>query len=320
MSDETKTPDDPYDVDPSPAPPAEPTQPYRRRRSDGTFAPQHPDYLVSQATDFGFSQSEIDSFSSEALGIAIAKQHRAQQKLRDDLARERSISEATARQAPLPPASVSPRGEAARETEFDELGLDPAKGWDEDLLNVLRKQHQELKSLKAQQTQYQERDNAREARTAAEMVDEAFSSLPEKYQALFGKGAGIDFKDKVELRRRLAVLRDIGIVTQQGLVGLDRLPTKAKLIALIGDATSALYPQEQAHTPSVYDEPATPQKGRPTAEEWQRGAVARPTQRSGAGEPAGEEKAKKNLAKKMREQGYDDGGAVDTSILDGLPG
>ena len=71
--------------------------------------------------------------------------------------------------------------------------------------------------------------------------------------------------------------------------------------------------------------PASPPKSQPTngptPEQWQRGALAQPTQRGNAPEPKGVEKAVHSVANLMRERGIEVEGMqdVDTHELDGFP-
>ena len=277
------------DTDPAP-PPAQD----RPRNPDGTFAkiPKHEAFLVQQAEEYGYSSEDIDEMSPAALRRVITQHRNHQRLLTEQFTKQYSLDQNKVRQpveAPKPP-----------EEDTIDLGLDENQ-YDPQLIQAMKKlagaRNAEIKELRQKLDERDQRDQQREGLRLESIIDNAFSSLGDKFEKVFGRGAGRDVSqnDQAGYRRRLAVLRDAQINAQN--------MTPAQIKAKIRDSVELMFPG----TAEAYAE-VTQQGGpngpasapRITPEQWANGAVAKPTQRRGE-EPKGDAKAIKNLTARMKE-------------------
>jgi len=263
----------------------------RPRNPDGTFAkvPKHEAYLVQQAEEFGYGPEDIEELSPQALRRVIT-QHRNHQRL---------IADQFSKQHAIDQNKVHVPVEAPKTEDDDiDLGLDEAQ-YDPQLVAAMKKlarsQSQEVKSLKAQLAERDQRDQQREGLRLESIIDGAFSSMGDKFEKIFGKGAGRDVsqKDQAGYRRRLAVLRDAQINVQN--------MTPAQIKAKIRESVELMYPDTQeAYGEVVKQGASNDAPSRITPEQWANGTVAKPTQRKGE-EPKGDAKAIRNLTARMKE-------------------
>lgn len=293
----------------SPAPEPDARGPERLRNADGTFAaaqPQerkHSQYMIGMATELGIDPTEIATMTPDTLEVAVyhlSKQQRVRQR---EASVEQTMHQATDRSLGAQAGGGSPAGQTSSpsaqpeaavppEDPFD-LGIDE-QAYDPALIGAIKKMgaaHQkEIKQLKQQIGQLQHMEAIRANETFAQKMDRLFAGD----EGTFGKGEGRTLKDDgPELARRRAVL---GVMQSIKAGTIEQKYEKAYEL-LYGTRVEA---------PAANDALAQRQ------EEWRRGNVARPTQRSGAAEPPGVEKAKRNVAAKLAEAN----GAVDSGEAD----
>lgn len=269
--------------------------------------PKHAQGVVNLARELGLEDDEISSTPSGQLERTVYALFRQREKLRSELNVERLRQDATV-QTPDPKSLE----------EEDDLGLNPEV--EPTILNAFKRLQKENKELKAKLGRVDDLDkqfSQHKFKTASDLLDAAFAKLPAKYRKLFGDGAASDLgpNQQRELKRRLAVLQEAGIT-------FDNI-NRGTIIKKIKDAADSLYalPEEQPVEPTEPPDPysraiAQPKKGqRITPEQWDEAATAVPSQRRGAGEPNGEQKAVANLARKMREQESMSDAEIDDGLL-----
>ncbi len=232
-----------------------------------------PAYLVRMAKHAGFTDEEIQGIPPEALGLAVAAVH---ERRREDVV-ERTHHEAAdkARQGaaspPVPPQADEPF----------EL---PAEEYDDKLLNVLKRQDKELKTLRQEIAQLRNVEVSRQNETLTQKIDRLFDES--KADDRFGKGPGKKLaKDSPEMKRRLAVLREMETL---GPGDIEENFEKA-VTTLYGAAPKP--------------KPAPEKELEARKEEWNRSGVARPTHRVGAPEQNGRGKAISAVEAKLKEMG-----------------
>ncbi len=259
------------------------------RNADGTF--KKSDYLVNQALDLGYSQTEIDSLSSEALGASIRSTVRERLAYRQQQGAARDLDNATIRQPATP------------EPEEDLEAFDPIIV---KRLRAAEAAEKRVANLEARLAKQEDRELQRQAGQVESALDDAFAALGERYEKLLGKGpaAALD-KTSAELRRRIAILKDAGIDFQA-------LPTTPQLKAKLKASAEAFYPAPVE--PNAYE---TNGKSRVSPAEWAEAGLARPTQRAGAPEPKGDALATQNMEKKLKERGQLSNDAeIEDTLLD----
>lgn len=313
---------DPAEVAEEPLASASATQ---TRNPDGTFgskvepapvAPKqgHPEYLLARALDLGLDADEVAEYTTPQLDKMLWRLTKDRIAAREAAATSRTLQEpssSTARPAESPVAT-SP----APAVESFDLGF-PVEGYEPEMIAALKKHFGGMKSeiaeLRGRLEVAERRDFSRSQQSAASMIDDAFSQIPqlEKY---VGKGSIDDLaKDAPERKRRTLLLQAAGITSADQV-------KKGTILSTLKKAAELLYPDAAPPPPAV----TTPPNGtqRITEDQWARASVARPTHRSGAPEPKGEERAIRNLTKKMQEAGISDtpGSADEIEIMEGLPG
>lgn len=292
-----KKPETPTEVPPSDAAAVAdsvPSSQDRPRNPDGTFAkiPKHEAFLVQQAEEYGYSPEDIDEMSPAALRRVITQHRNHQRLLTEQFTKQYSLDQNKVRQpveAPKPP-----------EEDAIDLGLDEAQ-YDPQLIQAMKKlagaRNAEIKELRQKLDERDQRDQQREGLRLESIIDNAFSSMGDKFEKVFGRGAGRDVSqnDQAGYRRRLAVLRDAQINAQN--------MTPAQIKAKIRDSIELMFPgTAEAYAEVTQDKKVTNGTLSPriTPEQWSEGSVARPTQRRGE-EPKGDAKAIKNLTARMKE-------------------
>jgi hypothetical protein len=324
-------------LDPNPRPqkPGE-----RPRNPDGTFAPttepsaqqvpastepapvtippapvsKHPAYLVQQAQEYGFDESEINDTPTHVLGKMVHNMMRQQMQARSDAAREALQVHGQVRNpAPEPPPP---------EEEFDiDFGTDPESGrkltaqdFHPGLIAAFKhqaKQNREAQQkLQAELAKRDQRDEQRELNRAASIYDAAFAGLGPEYENIFGKGPGREMgaDQQGAYKRRIAVLTEAQADPRQHTVAQVKAKIKAAADLLFPPVKAAPY----AEVAKGKNGTAPPQ--RITPEQWEEGALARPTARTAEEEPPGEAKAVKNLKAKLDSQVIPDSEELDGFI------
>lgn len=281
-----------------PEPTPEPSD--RPRNADGTFAPVakssvHPAWLTEQARDYGFSDQDMAEMDSNALGRACHVQKKRLDLIQREFATQRSLE------------SQPRQPEPATQPEDD---LPDLSHVDETIASVLKRLVKENKELKGEVGGVKQGQQRLAQRTIADTLDSAFASLDEKYAKVLGKGPASDL-DEAELQMRNFVIKKAGL-------DFNNLPSVPKIRSKLEAEASKLLGAETTTSAGPYAASQKNGKEPPTEEEWERGAVARPTQRGGAAEPPGEQKAIANLTRKLRENGQT-GPRAAKEIMDGLP-
>lgn len=247
----------------------------------------------------GYEQEDIDATPTGTLNRLVNTQLRAELAHRQEVARFQSLD----RPAPAPaPKAEEPPAD-------DELG--DMSEWDPRLAGILQNLHRTNKDLQSKLDAAEKREQARVAKSLEEQIDLAFESLGPEYERYFGQGPIADLPENApERKRRLAAF-------QTAAVDLKSV-TPARLKKQLKEAADTLYPAAPAPAADPKKDPGAygaPTNGkRITPEQWDRAATAPPTQRRGAAEPAGEEKARADLERKVQEAR----GEEDVEITNGL--
>jgi len=277
--------------------PREPTQqePAQQRR--------HAPSIVHDALEFGIPEEEIETTDPGELQRTVLHMRRQAQKLSQENNRirlmqsggenaERPLFSAEPG-VPVPQqpsaAQMAPAAPAAEADPFDTL---IEAGYDKDLLapiKALRAEVLELRQLKQQVQSLTQREVIRHNLTLADQIDRAFASLPAEFESVLGKQPRHEIEPgSAEGRRRIAVLNEVQSMAKQPGTLEQKISRAAKL--LYG-----------TNTPAAPAAPESARNGLPANEEWDRAALARPTQRRGANEPKGRELAERSVAAALRE-------------------
>ena len=202
---------------------------------------------------------------------------------------------------PQPAKAVVPESDDA---DFEYL--EKEVGMDKRAIAIMRKMKEGLAKLEtrpdpeqvfqraiAQQSQQQQTDRA---------LDAAFNSLGPKFEKLVGKGTLSEVDDNAKQKR-------VFIYTAAGVKGGDSAAVIAKKITEAANrAYGGILPEVAPPAPAA--------NGRITQEQWDAGAVAKPT--AAKAKPSkGEEAAAKHIQAMMREMGVTNKGVEDE--LDGVP-
>jgi len=267
----------------------------RPRDASGRFLPQdgpkHSSRTLRMAQDLGLSDQEIAETPPDMLDDVVYHMNRQAMKL----AREHSTQALLQSPGDRTLAQQPPKSAGQAPPEPDEEGFGALEEQlDPNLMGVIKRQAKEMKELKAMIGQLAQHEQVRQTESMAQQIDRAFEGLGEAYQGILGKGRGIELQaDSPHYARRLAVLAEVQRANTPGT--MEQQITKA-VKTLYGDRGP-----KQAAQPAGR-QPAARRNGY-SAEEWERGGLARPTQRAGAAEPPGDQKAMRTAAAFMREQG-----------------
>lgn len=269
-------------------PPQEPASD-RPRNADGTFkaSPKHASFLVEVAKDHGFADDEIEAMTPAALGrLAHVLQRQELEHTRQALA-ESAIHETRGARPVVPDPEPKPE---------EELGLDEAQ-YDPGLVGVLKKLHAENKALRGRLTEGEEREQRRAQSERSRAIDAAFAKLGPDFQEHFGEGDIFDLPmESAERAKREAVV-SLALQQKDG-----SLPAR---IAKVAKQLFGAKAKPTADPSAEYEAVAKPGKnGKPriTPEQWREAGTAVPTQRKELDLPAGDDKATRNLERRMREQ------------------
>lgn len=297
--------DDPFNIEPpAPVQEAAPKED-RPRNPDGTFAkqepdaPTHPSYLIEAAKEAGFDDNEIASIPTDQLHAQV---HRAQRAARLAQQQEReAFARIHGQERPQQPREQAPPPEPDDNLVIDEL---EKEGYDPRLMKTMRKliaRNKELETIKSEIGNVAHRERERSVTTNTEKIEAAFESLGPDFHVYFGDGAASEMANgSPELRRRRMMLADAGINFDKDSVQAIKKKIKAAAEIAYGPVLNKKKPVEEVPDPYAGVVKSSKTNGqRFTNEEWDAAAVARPTHRDNAELPLGDERAIRNLAKKM---------------------
>lgn len=265
---------------------------------------KHSQRLLREANEFGIDQDVIDNTPSDQLDEMVYRLNRqAKQFAREQQKAERDHSVRERIENP-PPAPVD-------ESSKDPLDAEDFEGYGEPVKAMrdrIRKLEKLLEEQNGKLSGVETKVKNREAVTGAEMLDEAFSALGEKYTKILGTDAseGLDPQGK-EMARRRRLLRNAGI-DPADLSGY----TRKQITKMIRDEADLLYGdvlQEPKSSAGAYTEPEPerdPLEDKKQA--WLEAGLARPTQRIDVTEPPSRSKAIRAVKKFREEQTQADSG------------
>lgn len=300
MPDQPETPpvaESPYDLDETPnssqpvaaAPVAQPALP-PRDPDTGRFT--KPSWLLDQARELGFTDEDIRDYTADQLGAACTRMRQRLDRERSEWSRLSAIREQTnPTRPPVPEADAPP----PLDLGIDETGRPRTEAdFDPGFLNLLKSQRAELHEVKKQLKQSAERDQQRGQTESREHIESVFAGLPDHLQGFFGKGDLNDISP-IEQQRRKQILQTIGLIDTTKA----REFTRRQLGKAIEDAASTFgLGAKPAAEKTGYEAEETPPEPKPSkaVEKWNRGGVAKPTNRQVDDLPNGKEKAARNLA------------------------
>lgn len=277
------------------------------RAAEAPKKPDHLPYIVAEALEQGLTQGEIDSLPPETLTGIV---HR-NLKMARDMARQQANA-ATIQTRPQEPAP-EPVERDVFEVEVEEEGEKKKytkKDVHPSILSAVGALEAELKSLKQQLAGV----NAREAESNTQLLDRVFSETSD----IFGDGSIREItKDSPEYVRRFKIVE---MVQQDRSHRSLEQKTRKAIETIYGKQKPA-----EARTQVAPAAPAVPaakkpaNNGRITEEEWNAASLKRPTQRTGAAEPAGRSKAISAVAAKIDEIGTAEPDSPGITSIDDFP-
>ena len=275
-------PDDQYDLEPAPSAPGSSAavvteqQPQRPRNPDGTFAPlpKHPDRLVRMARDLGFSDEEIQTTPTADLRASVSEAAIERLYTQQGRTVATAVEQSQAQPAAVP-AAPEPEGLGISEDDYDE-----------GLVGVLKRLYAKIETLEKAHAEMAGHVQASVNQTVTQQIDAEFAKHPD----FFGKGNLGDLDPEgPDMARRNAVVA-------MAKTFKDGTPPQR-----VAKAVSILYPNLASAPAKAPEKPAE----KPEVKRWLEGGLAAPTQRTGAGEPAGVEKAKQSIRQFYRENGVE---------------
>lgn len=262
-------------------------------------APKHSARMLTLARELGIEQSEIDAASPADLRDAIQEVTLIRQN----------------RPAPTPPpVAPTPPPAPVQKTGFE--AIDPESIAPE-IYEALKLQHEQLAELKKDREEMRkayetlaELETRRQAESRAEQADAFFIANKDVYG------------DKRHHELDRASPEYIKRATVMQLAKTLKVDPKAAHALLYGAATPAPAASAAPPEPPKPVPPKDPETGkfvpRITPEQWNAGGTAIPTQRGGAAEPKGDERARKAVDAKLREMA-EAGGNNHTDIAKEFP-
>lgn len=294
-------PDDPYDLgetgfDDLPEPdvaaaPEPPAELPPRDPATGQFVPrqeryQHTGTLRRLAEQAGFEAHEIQATAPDQLWDRV---HTAMRAREVELSRSRRVETISNARVPEPPPAPPP----AAEDDFDL----PENDFDPRLVKLARgvKQlREENRRLREEMGGLGQREQAREGVALIRRLDRWFSKNPEQY----GQGSGAALAGRPDSPEAAAFLRKRNRVIAAALA--DRSPAE------IEEKLDAIHADFHPATPYPQAAPAPGPAPRVTPQQWDAAGLVRPTQRAGAAEPKGDQRAMKAVAQFQRDNGVAD--------------
>lgn len=282
--------------------------------------PKHPAWLTRRAKALDIPAEEVEAADTEELKDMVLL-------LADSRDSTRNPSQPTPDQtsrffdkAPnAPPGSgnTPPAPPKNAPVDLDDLQSKfESEGYDPGLAGVIKAlvaEVKELRQVRETVTTLSGREAAREEqalRTTRQQVDDGFKKLGAGYHGLFGDGNYDKIKDDPRfLRMRRVVIDDLNTNPGEGSI-TEQVVARAR--ELFGD--------RGGHTPPAKQGPVKdPETGKfvspdhPLAAAWSAAGLGVPTDRMGAEEPPGVNKARKSVRSKLEE--YDHAGSAN-----GTPG
>lgn len=248
-------------------------------------AKAHPALLVRQAKDLGISEEEIAEADTSDLRYLV-REINAEKRQNDLILSLHGIR---------PPAAPAEAAPAALDLGINEEVVEPS------IAAALKKLAADNRDLRQQVERLSQHQQRQEQETGAQKMDRLFDKYGDK--VLFGDGPGSEMsEDSAELQRRVAVIN-----IARGLQGNFEQNFR-KVVSTLFSGTKPEKPPEKPGKPAKNGTAVSP-------EEWQEAALAVPTQRIGAQEPYGVERAKAAVRALTKERAPSGG---DTS-LDEIP-
>lgn len=171
----------------------------------------------------------------------------------------------------------------------------------------------ELADLKKKVAAYEQIEQTRATERLTREIDAGFADVAD-LEKFIGKGSRADLTESdAAYHLRLAVVQSLVTNPIKGASPRKAIAQRAR--EMFGGSGRAAEPPEPAapspRSQAAQERPREP-NGRFTREQWNEGALARPTQRSGAAEPNGVEKAVRGVEQLFREAG----GAENVELTD----
>ena len=292
----------------APSPPEPVPVDERPRNPDGTFAksaPVHAPEVIRAARTFGFSDEEIAETPANSLYRQVIRLHQEREQAYRALATEQDLTrrdasvQSGAASTPLPAVTEVP------DEDYIEQFANET-GFDKRFAGLVKKLLAENKKLSETVGALSKREQIRDQVATSNVLDRAFGSL-KGYEKQLGKEAMENLvKDSPEAKRRIGLLRAAGI----NPANAGQIP-EAQITKALSDAAALMLgpvttdPYVEAMKPGAPAKPAAngqPPQGRFTQKEWDDAGLAVPTSRGADDLPPGEEKAIRNLAKKLGQE------------------
>lgn len=275
----------------------------------------HPDYLYEAAAHFGIDREDADEIPFARLNAMVHKMNRQNLERQADESRARLVQEGQVR---TPPPAPEP------EPELD-FGINPETGkpyteeeLDGPMLRVLKAQEKRLREQEKAIAARDQRDGERSRKQSFAELDDAFESLGEDDAKLFGSGPMSEITEEAHRVRRKAIVDQAKIDFSTATPKQIRAKIKAARDLLYGAAPAAQadpYDLNKKKNGKTVEEPPVRGK-RISPEDWNRGGLIPPTRREAEELPDGEEKAVRNLEKKIGPGSqYDEDAEIKAGLL-----
>jgi hypothetical protein len=259
-------------------------------------ASSHPDSLVKQALELGWDQEDIDATPTQALTNAVIRDLRDLKNASEQANLQRTLEQPA---SPSPPTQEPSAGGPTTADGDWAPSPEDIDRIDEGIINLFKKQAARISKLEQRLAQAEQvMGNVtgflerRENESRVQHIDRMFEHI--NNPARYGKGSGLKLSDQsAEFRRRIATVEHAKRMTG------STKPSDREWITKIPEADTELFGDS---------EPAKPPPGKngklsQRQQEWLDAGTAVPTNRLETSLPPGEEKAKKNIAEKQRDQG-----------------
>lgn len=245
------------------------------------------------AAYFGLEQDDVKDMAPAKLSAMLWKMHRQQDAMRQQLLTERTIQDSQTK--PLPP-EPQPDPDDLRLSDETADALTP------EIAGYLRGLAKQNKELRDQVKDLVGREKRREAKTAQDIYDNAFSALGPEYDQFFGSQPASELqRGSPEMIRRINILGQAGVNLEA-----DSQQTVSRKVKAIASAIYGPLIDKNKKPPlqdaGPYGEPAPSGKKtaqRITQEQWDDAGLQRPASRKVDDLPQGEERAQRNLAAKL---------------------
>lgn len=260
--------------------------------------------LVKRAKAAGFSDEELDEFTSSELIEILFRGQPSQPRLENS-------------SQPKEQQREPEQQKQAKQAESDEPEIDLGdleKDLGEDLSKVLKEAVKRTAKhyVEQQMKPIREREEQDKRQKEFTRIDQAFNSLGEEWAEVFGKGA-VDKVSAEEVSARVAVLNRAAQLAGKGDM-LSKLADAAREMygrfVKKADKKSPPQTQKQSKAQKIreidLDRDDTPDEdgdSEPGHNSWYGGGLHRPTSRAAAEEPKGETRAARAVARQLRGEG-----------------